>query len=76
MDSTNLAIYNRFTSLVLRRLGINGTPYEIQQIGLACQSIIKDNPIIINEKGEIYEETILAGVIKARNLIRNPNQQL
>lgn len=53
MDSTNLAIYNRFTSLVLRRLGINGTPYEIQQIGLACQSIIKDNPIIINEKGEI-----------------------
>lgn len=75
MDSTNLAIYNRFTSLVLRRLGINGTPYEIQQIGLACQSIIKDNPIIINEKGEIHEE-ILAGVIKARILIRNPNQQL
>ena len=75
MDSTNLAIYNRFTSLVLRRLGINGTPYEIQQIGLSCQSIIKDNPII-NEKGEIHEEIILAGVIKARNLIRNPNQQL
>lgn len=59
MDSTNLAIYNRFTSLVLRRLGINGTPYEIQQIGLACQSIIKDNPIIINEKEKFTKRLYL-----------------
>ena len=40
------------------------------------KDILNNNIHIINEKGEIYEEIILAGVIKARNLIRNPNQQL
>lgn len=75
MDPDTLKIYNRFVALVLRSLGVNGTPYEMQQIGLACQSIMKDNPIITNEKGEIKENMIYAGVIKAKSLIRHPDQQ-